>query len=155
MEHDTAVHKIVPSEVTELTRTRRWPARVATVLVVAVLAVGAWQVVELHRQVSNLQAENHRQEIRLESQQSQLEGLNAAASGSATSASVGDLDARVTALDFQLSQDERNASGLQSAVSGLSSSLTDLSSKVDCVYKALSNATASPYGGRINLLTTC
>jgi uncharacterized protein HemX len=149
MEHDTAVHKIVPSEateVTEVTRTRRWPARVVAFLVVAVLAVGAWQVVDLHRQVSKLQAENQRQQARLESQQNQLEGLGTVASGSATSASVGDLDARVTALGYQLSQDERNAVGLQSSVSDLSSSLSNLSTRVDCVYRALINATVIPNG---------
>jgi len=33
--------------------------------------------------------------------------------------------------------------------------MTDLSGKIDSLYQALSNATASLYDGRINLLTTC
>jgi hypothetical protein len=124
---------------------RRWLARVAALLVVAAIAVGAWQIVELRHQVSALQGENDKQRGQLARQQIQISGLNAAMNVTAgevtTAAALGRIQNQISAIEGQVSQYVGSTEGL--------------STKIDCVYQALSGATASLFDGRISPGTTC
>jgi hypothetical protein len=77
---------------------RRWLCTLAGILVVALLGVGVWQVVELHRQVSDLQTRNQSQQDRLKSQQSQLDGLDAALSNTATGTSFSRIEGEISTI---------------------------------------------------------
>ena len=111
---------------------RRWLRIAAGLLVVAVLGFGTWQVVELHREVSDLQAQNQSQQARLESQQgrlmnqqSQLDGLNSALGTTASGTTV---------------------TQLQSETSTIQGVTTHLDVRIGCVEQALDTATANPDG---------
>jgi hypothetical protein len=139
------------------TNRRRWPAPVVGLLLVAVLAVGAWQVVELHRQVTDLQRANDRQRTQIASQQSQLSGLNAALNGTAgeatTAAALGRIQNQIGALGVQVSQDQQGQGNTQSQIAALGDQVSqvqgntrDLSSTIDCVYQAVKEATVNSDG---------
>jgi len=108
-------------------REHRWQRITAGIVVVAVLAVGAWQVVELHHEVSDLQTQSQSQQARLVGQQARLVGqqkqlslLNAAVAGSTTGATL---------------------SQIQDQISRIEGNTTGLAVRIGCVYQALQDAT--------------
>ena len=112
----------------------RWLRITAGMVVVAVLAVGTWQVVELHHEVSDLQTQSHSQQTRLKSQltrlksqQSQLSLLDAAVSGSTEGAST------------SLSQ-------IEGQISALQGNTINLAVRIGRVNLALNDATVNPDG---------
>ena len=103
----------------------RWLRITAGMVVVAVLAVGTWQVVEVHHEVSDLQTQNQSQQARLKNQQSQLDGLNSALGNTASGTSL---------------------SRIESQISALQGNTTNLAVRIGCVNLALNDATVSPDG---------
>ena len=101
-------------------REHRWLRITAGIVVVALLAVGAWQVVELHHEVSDLQTQSQSQQARLVGQQKQLSLLNAAVAGSTTGATL---------------------SQIQDQISRIEGNTTGLAVRIGCVYQALQDAT--------------
>jgi hypothetical protein len=114
------------------TKSRRWPILVVGVLVVAALGVGAWQVVQLRHDVSDLQAQNQRQQVRIVSQQRALNGLEGTVSNSNTGASLGQMQGQISTIQGQISNVE--------AVT------TELSTRIGCNVQALKQATVNPDG---------
>jgi hypothetical protein len=106
-------------------RRSRWLIVVSCVLLVAVIGVGAWQVVDLHHRVSTLESQNRRNEVRLQRQESQLGGLNGALLNTASGSSLGQIESKI--------------SSIESATTGLAVS-------IGCVEQALNSATVNSDG---------
>lgn len=116
-----------PSGSSDDKRKRRWPLVLAGLLVVTAVAVGTWQMVDMHRQISDLQATDHRQ-------QSQLNGFENSFvhTVSPNGLSLVQLEGRVTGIEGHVSQIERTT--------------TDLDSRISCLTQALKDATVKPDG---------
>jgi hypothetical protein len=111
------------------TRRHRWPFAVAGLLLIVIIGVGAWQMVDMHHQISELQTQNHREQVQIESQQNQLSGLNAAISGSASKATT-----------------TTNLRQMEGQISTLQGYTTSLAVRLGCVNQALKDATVNSNG---------
>jgi cell division protein FtsB len=122
-------------EIAEVSRPhpkRRWPRLALYVLAAVVVGLGAWQVVQLHNDVSTLQSQDRHQQAqlksqqaKLKSQQAQLGGLNDAALNAASTTSINQIENKISVIE------------------GVT---TNLSVMIGCVNTALRDATVNGDG---------
>ena len=122
-----AVTTPTPEEPTDLSPRRgsRGLIVVFCVLMVAVVGVGAWQLVDLHHRISTLESQNRRDEARLQRQQDQLGGLNAALLNTASGTSLGQIESKISTIE---------------------SYTTSLAVRIGCVEQSVNTATVQPDG---------